>query len=58
MTDINLAAIEMYGCYQSVFIAANIENDPLTYSIGGGEHLSQFGKIAEFGLLHDLEPTL
>ncbi len=40
MTDINLAAIEMYGCYQSVFIAANIENDPLTYSIGGGEYLS------------------
>jgi hypothetical protein len=28
MTDINLAAIEMHGCYQSVFIAANIEDDP------------------------------
>ena len=57
MTDINFAAIEMDGCDQSVFVAANIENDPVIQFIGGRKNLSQFGKTIEFGFLHDLEPA-
>jgi hypothetical protein len=57
MTDIYLAAIEMYRCDEPVFIAADIENNPMVYFIGGRESLSQFGKTAEFSLLHNLEPT-
>ena len=57
MTNINFAAIEMDGCDQPVFIAADVENDPVIQLIGGREDLSQFGKTIEFGLLHDLEPT-
>ena len=57
MTDINFAAIEMNGCDQSVFVAADIENDPVIQFVGGGEDLSQFGKTIEFGFLHDLEPA-
>ena len=57
MTDIYFAAIEMDGCDQPVFVAADVENDPVIQFIGGGEDLSQFGKTIEFGLLHDLEPT-
>lgn len=58
MTDIYFAAIEMNGRDQSVFIAADIENDPMVKFIGGRENLSQFGKGVKFGLLHDLEPAL
>jgi hypothetical protein len=57
MTDIYFTAIEMDGCNQPVFVAANIENDPVIQFVSGGENLSQFGKTIEFGLLHDLEPT-
>ncbi len=57
MTDIYFAAIEMDGCDQPVFVAADIENDPVIQFIGGRKNLSQFGKTIEFSLLHDLEPT-
>ena len=57
MTDIHLATVEMNGCDQPVFVAADVENDPVIQLICGGENLSQFGKTIEFGLLHDLEPT-
>ena len=57
MTDINFAAIEMNGCDQPVFVAADVENDPVIQFIGGRENLSQFSKIIEFGLLHNLEPA-
>ena len=57
MTDINFAAIEMDGRDQSIFIAADVENNPVIQFIGGRENLSQFGKTIEFGFLHDLEPT-
>lgn len=58
MADIYFAAIEMNGCDEPVFVAADIEDDPMVKFIGGGEDLSQFGKVIEFSLLHDLEPTL
>jgi len=57
MTDIYFAAVEMNGRDQPVFVAADVEDDPVIDLIGGGEDLSQFGKTMEFGLLHDLEPT-
>ena len=57
MTDIYFAAIEMDGCDQPVFVAADVENDPVIQFIGRRKNLSQFGKTVEFGFLHDLEPT-
>jgi len=57
MTDIYFAAIEMNGCNESVFVAADVEDDPVIEFIGGWKDLSQFGKIMKFGLLHDLEPA-
>lgn len=57
MTYINFAAIEMNGCDQSVFVTADVEDNPMIQFIGGRENLSQFGKTIEFGFLHDLEPT-
>jgi hypothetical protein len=57
MTDIYFAAIEMNGCDQPVFIAADIENDPLIEFVGGRKDLSQLGEVFEFCFLHDLEPT-
>jgi hypothetical protein len=57
MTDIHFAAIEMDRCDKPVFVAADIENNPMIYFVGGGEDLSQFGKTIEFGLLHNLEPA-
>ncbi len=40
MTDIHFAAIEMDGCDESIFVAADIENNPVVYFIGGRENLS------------------
>jgi len=57
MTDIYFAAVEVNGCDQPVFVAADIENNPVIQFIGGRKNLSQFGKTIEFGLLHNLEPT-
>jgi len=58
MTNIHFAAVEMNGCDQPVFVAADIEDDPMAKFIGGRENLAQIGKGVKFGLLHDLEPTL
>jgi hypothetical protein len=57
MTDIHLAAIEVNGCDQPVFVSADVEDDPMIQLVGGREDLSQFGKAIEFCFLHDLEPT-
>lgn len=57
MTDIYFAAVEMDQRDEPVFVATDIENDPMVYFIGGWENLSQFGKAVEFSFLHDLEPT-
>jgi len=57
MTDIYFAAIKMNGCDEPIFVAADIENNPVVYFIGGRENLSQFGKTTEFGLLYNLEPA-
>lgn len=58
MTNIHFAAIEMNGRDQPVFVAADIENDPMVEFVSRRENLSQLGKVIEFGLLHNLEPTL
>lgn len=57
ITNIHFAAIEMNRCDQPVFVAADVEDDPMVEFVGGGEDLPQFGKTIEFGLLHDLEPA-
>jgi hypothetical protein len=57
MTDIHFAAIEMNRCDQPVFIATNIEDDPMVKFIGGRENLPQFGKGVKLRLLHNFEPT-
>lgn len=57
MTDIHFATIEMDGCDEAVFVATDVENDPVIQFVGGGENPPQFGKAVEFGLLHDLEPA-
>lgn len=58
MTNIHFAAIEMNGRDQPIFVAADVENDPMVKFIGRWEDLSQFGKAMKLGLLHDLEPAL
>lgn len=58
MTDIHFAAVEMNGRDQPVFIAADIEDDPMVEFIGRREDLSQFGKGVKLSFLHDLEPAL
>jgi hypothetical protein len=57
MTDIHFASVEMNGCDQPVFIAADIEDDPMVKLVGRRKDLSQFGKAMEFGFLHNLEPS-
>ena len=57
MANVNFTAIKMNGCDESIFIAANIEDDPVIQFIGGGENRTQFGKTIEISFLHDLEPT-
>ena len=58
MTDVYFAAIEMNGREQPIFIAADIEDDPVVKLVGRREDLSQFGKRVKLCFLHDLEPTL
>ena len=38
MAYIHLAAVEVYGGYQTIFIATNIEDCQITYLIGRGEN--------------------
>jgi hypothetical protein len=56
MTNVNFTAIEVDRSDQPVFIARNVKNDPMIQFIGSREGLPQFGKVIEFGPLHDLEP--
>jgi hypothetical protein len=58
MTDVYFAAIEMNGRDQPIFIAADIEDDPMVEFIGRREDLSQFGKGVKLSFLHNFEPTL
>ncbi len=57
MMNVNFAAIKMNGCDESIFVATDLEDDPVIQFIGGGENRTQLGKTIEFGFLHDLEPT-
>lgn len=57
VTDIYFAAVEMDRGDKPVFVAADVENDPVIQFVGGWENLPQSGKVVEFGLLHDLEPA-
>ena len=58
MTDINFVTIKVDGGNQPVFVAADVEDDPMVNFIGGGKYGAQFCKILKVRFLHDLEPTL
>jgi len=58
MTDVNPATIKVNGRDQSVFVAANVEDDPMVNFIGGGKRGAQFCKILKISFLHDFEPAL
>lgn len=57
MADIHLTAIEMDRSDQPIFIAADIEDDPLIYFVGGWKCAAEFGKISELRGCHHLEPA-
>ncbi|HMM97999.1 MAG TPA: hypothetical protein PKC99_03260 [Anaerolineales bacterium] len=58
MTDVDFVAIKVNGRDQPVFVAADVENDPMVNFIGRWECGAQFSEIMEIGLLHNLEPAL
>ena len=57
MTDINFAAIKVNRDNQFVFIAADIEDDPMVNFVYRRKNCTQFSKILKVGFLNDLEPT-
>ena len=56
MPDVNSTTIKVNDGDQSVFIAANVENDPILNFIGRGKCSPQFGEAVKLSLFHDLEP--
>jgi hypothetical protein len=58
MTDVELVTIKVDGSDQPVFVAADVEDDPLVNFIGGWKRGAQLCKILKIGFLHDLEPAL
>lgn len=57
MADIHLAAIKMDRSDQPIFVAADVEDDPLIYFVGGWKCGAEFDKISELRGCHHLEPT-
>ena len=57
MADVDLAAIEMYRRDESVFVAPDIEYNPITNFVGRRECGPQFAEITEIRVLHHLEPA-
>ena len=57
MADIHLAAIEMDRSDQPIFVAADVEDDPLIHFVGGWKCGAEFGKISELRGCHHLEPA-
>jgi len=49
MTDVNFSTIKVNRDNQPIFIAANIENNPLVYFIHRRKRCTQFRKTIEFG---------
>ena len=57
MADIHLAAIKMDRSDQPIFVAADVEDDPLVHFVGGWKCGAEFGKISELRGGHHLEPA-
>jgi hypothetical protein len=56
MAHIHLATVEMYGGYQTIFFATNIEDRQITYLIGRGENGAQFIETTKFGVADNFIP--
>jgi hypothetical protein len=57
MSNIYFAAIKVNGGDQPVFVAANIENNPMIQLISRRECGSQISKVVKLRSLHNLEPA-
>lgn len=57
MTDIDFSTIKVDGDNESIFVTANIENDPMSNLICGGKGFPEVGKTAEFGIVDDFVPA-
>ena len=57
MTDIDFSTIKVDGDDKTIFIAANVEDDPMSSLVCRGKGLSEVGKTAEFGIVYDFVPT-
>jgi hypothetical protein len=57
MTDINFASVEMDNANKTVFVAADIEHNPVANLVGGREGCSQLIEGAKGGVLHDFRPA-
>jgi hypothetical protein len=57
MTNIHFTPIEMNDRDQPIFVATDIEHNPLTDLIGGGERCPQITEAAKGGMSHDFEPA-
>lgn len=56
VADVHLAAVEVDGSDEPVFVAADVEHDQVTHFVGCREGGSQFVEVAEIGCLHKFKP--
>jgi hypothetical protein len=57
VTNVHLAAIEMDGRDEAIFVASNVEYDDVFHSVSGWEGGTQGIKTVEITPLHDFEPV-
>lgn len=57
MSNVDFAPIEMNGCNQPIFVAADIEHNPLSNFVSGGEGSAEVGEAFKLRLSHDFEPA-
>jgi hypothetical protein len=57
VANVYLAAIEVDGGDEAIFVAPNVKHDKRSDFIGRWKSGTQGVKIAEFGLAHDFEPA-
>jgi hypothetical protein len=57
MADIHLAALEMYRGDKPIFVAANVEHNPIVYFVRRWKSGTQLTEVEKFRVSHNLEPT-
>jgi hypothetical protein len=57
VANIHLASIKVDRSNQPIFVASDIENDPIPYSVRGRESGSQFSEVVKLGMLKYFEPS-